>query len=200
MTFAMTKPVTHPQLGDDRLLTYIVGEPGVGKSTLAEHLFRGLAHMDRDKPFAHRLYTCGVYELGKRRPDFPGTDALSMSVQPQVLSWMDRLRPFMVFGEGDRLGTTSFLDGAEALGYTVRVWNLAGPEVAALHRRIRGSEQDEQWIAGRRTKVTNLVCARGEAGGFVGTIQAGASLLNVEQVMAEQDPLIRALVRARSKR
>lgn len=200
MTFAFPKPVTHPQLGDERLLTYVIGEPGVGKSTLAAHLLRGLAHMERDKPFAHRLYTCGVYELGKRRPDFPGTDALSMSVQPQVLRWMDTLRPFMVFGEGDRLGTASFLDEAEHLGYTVRVWHLFGPETAALHRRIRGSDQDDQWIAGRRSKVANIAAGRSNEGKFVRTIEAGTALPIVELKMADEDPLVRALVRARSKR
>lgn len=149
-------------------LTYLIGEPGSGKSTLAAHLTRGLRYAERDKPFSYRLYTCGVYELGKRRPDFPGTDALSMSVQPRVIEWLESSRPFLVFGEGDRLGTESFFAAAEAIGYTVNVWLLAGAEAAALQRRIRGSAQDETWITGRRNKALNICrdrqCERLDAG------------------------------------
>lgn len=138
-------------------LTYIIGEPGSGKSTLAAHLTAGWPHRDHDKPFAHRVLACGVTELGKRRPDFPGTDALSMSVQPLALEWMESSRPLRILAEGDRLGTESFFAEAERIGYNVTVYVLWGPEAAALQRAIRGSEQAEEWVNGRRSKVANIM-------------------------------------------
>ncbi len=136
---------------------YIFGEPGSGKSTLLAHLTRMLWHgPDAEHPFAHRVYACGVTELGARRKDFPGTDALSMSVQPRVVEWLGDTNPQLVIGEGDRLANGKFFDAVRNLGYSLKLYVLVGEEASALHRRIRGSEQDDKWLAGRRTKVYNL--------------------------------------------
>jgi energy-coupling factor transporter ATP-binding protein EcfA2 len=170
-------------------LTYLIGEPGSGKSTLAAHLTRGVAHAKREQPFAHMLYASGVYELGKRRPDFPGTDALSMSVQPMVLSWMRQTRPFLILGEGDRLGTASFFDEAEEAGFKVWLYVFDGAEQAALQRRIRGSDQDESWVDSRRTKVANIAKDRKHV-----RLPVGASLRYLEDIMLENgDPVVSAL-------
>ncbi len=188
MTFGSAPRRTAPEFH----LSYLIGEPGTGKSTLAAHLTRALQHADRDKPFAHRLYLqSGVHELGKRRPDFPGTDALSMSVQPTVLEWMERARPFWVFAEGDRLGNGSFFAAASELGYQVRIWALVGEEAAALHRRLRGSEQDDQWIAGRRKKVYNIL----ESGAHpVYRLDAGGRPDHLEaQMLNADDPVVSQL-------
>lgn len=186
MSFAFNKMAYSPP---QRTVTYLIGEPGAGKSALAAHLTRGLAHADRDKPFAHRLYTCGVYELGKRRPDYPGTDALSMSVQPVVLEWLEQNKPFHVFGEGDRLGNGSFMEAVEGLGYAVNLWVIQGPEQADLHRRIRGSNQDPEWLAGRQSKVRNLAESRKHR-----VLIAGSALGMMEEAMLSSgDAVVRAL-------
>lgn len=191
MTFSFQTPSAHQQL--QPTLTYLVGEPGSGKSTLVAHLTSRWPHRDHDKPFAHRVLGCGVTELGKRRPDFPGTDALSMSVQPLVLRWMEETRPFRLLGEGDRLGTQSFLEQAEQIGYTVNVFALWGPEEAALQRRIRGTAQDEEWVNGRRSKVRNIMDAR-----TCTVLPAGASMATLtERMLATGDPTIQALRGAR---
>lgn len=170
------------------VLTYLIGEPGSGKSTLAGHLFRGIRSANRDKPFSHRLTTNGVYALGHTaNPEYPGTDTLSMSVQPVVIDWLERTLPFFVFGEGDRLGTTSFFAEAERIGYNVNVWMLEGADVAALQRRIRGSNQDPTWLAGRQSKVRNIAEAR-----EVHRLPAGSALPFLESLMAD-DPLVRQL-------
>lgn len=137
-------------------LLYIIGEPGVGKSTLLEYITRDLAFASREYPFPHRLYSCGVTEVGKRRPMFGGTDALSMAVQPAVLAYLRHDRPSLVIAEGDRLATASFFAEARALDYQLDIVLLWGPEVAAARRKARGTAQDEKWVAGRRRKVQNL--------------------------------------------
>lgn len=187
MTFSMPAAISHPDLKP--VMTYVIGEPGSGKSSLVANLVGVQPTRELEKPFAHRLYACGVYELGKRRPDFPGTDALSMSVQPTVVSWLDSARPFRVIAEGDRLGNSSFFNAAEEIGYTVNVYVLWGPEAATLQRRIRGSEQDEDWVSGRRSKVRNIMESRKHV-----LLAAGSPLKEMAAVFhAQGDPVYLAL-------
>lgn len=138
-------------------MLYIIGEPGVGKSTLLAHLTRGLEVERTDSPIPFRRYDCGVVELGVRRPDFPGTDAYPMNAQPAVVQFLTDVQPKLVIAEGDRLGNHKFFDEARLIGYHVQVVAIVGPEVAEMQRRIRGSNQDRTWLKGRRTKVANLI-------------------------------------------
>ena len=66
------------------------------------------------RPFAHTLYWRGPEmvgaQLGAHHHDFPGTDRLSMGVQPIAIAAV-QARPWpVVIGEGDRLATAGFLD------------------------------------------------------------------------------------------
>src|SRR5436190_9417962 len=62
---------------------------------------------------SHPKLGTGAY-LGHLRPKYPGTDALSLSVAPQAMLWLDAL-PCLgldwVFGEGARLSHVRFLYG-----------------------------------------------------------------------------------------
>jgi predicted ATPase len=146
----------------DRYLTYIIGEPGVGKTTLIDAMTANLPFEEADTPFAHRVYECGVWELGRHREGgFSGTDALSLSVQPDVLQFMESIRPALVLGEGDRLGNNSFIRAMEALGYKITLWWLSGIHEARERRAKRALElgvkpQNETWLKGRQTKVKSL--------------------------------------------
>lgn len=137
-------------------MLYIIGEPGSGKSTLIKYLTRGLSYEDGRSPFAFRRYDCGVWELGARRAEFSGTDALALNVQPAVERTLEAIRPEFVIAEGDRLANAKFFRFAIGMGYDVHLVHLEGMEVAAVQRRLRGSEQDETWVKGRRTKVYAL--------------------------------------------
>jgi energy-coupling factor transporter ATP-binding protein EcfA2 len=142
-------------------LLYVIGEPGAGKSTLVKHLTRGLPYEDTTSPFAFRRYDCGVWELGARRPDFSGTDALGLSVQPVVERTLEGFKPKLVIAEGDRLANAKFFEAARGMGYTLHIVHLAGLGVAAMQRQIRGSNQNEAWVKGRRTKVYALAAQYG---------------------------------------
>lgn len=140
-------------------LTYVFGEPGIGKSTLVDALTRGMKYEDMDKPFAHRLYDNGVHALGRIREHFPGTDTLPMNAQPMVLTWLQYSHPEYVLGEGDRLTNQSFFAETERLGYELHLYYLQGPALAATRRDARESHQNPVWLKGRQTKVQRIAAA-----------------------------------------
>lgn len=147
---------------------YVIGVPGAGKSTLLRAL---TAHLDvgwERQPFAHGVYRRSgdghdlAAQIGGHHPEFPGTDRLSMGVQPRAIEWVGT-RPYpVVIGEGDRLATAGFLDALEAASDRFDLVLLdTPPEFAADRRAVRGSAQNETWLKGRLTKVQRLATARG---------------------------------------
>jgi GTPase SAR1 family protein len=144
-------------MSEERHALYIIGEPGVGKSTLVEHLTRDLPYEEAERPFHHRFYDAGVMELGKRREDFSGTDALAMNVQPTVEQWVSDIRPRLLLAEGDRLANDRFFRALKAMGYTLWLYAIHGPETAEARRAQRGSDQNVVWLRGRLSKVKNLI-------------------------------------------
>lgn len=143
-------------------LVYLIGEPGAGKSTTMAALTARCDRVSRRTPFAHDLLVRSrevvAVELGRRRRDFPGTDALALSVEPLARSWVPGSPAPLVLAEGDRLATAGFLDAVYAAGFAVTlIWCRPPAEVAAQRRRVRGSVQDPTWITGRATKTRRLV-------------------------------------------
>lgn len=145
-------------------LCYLIGVPGAGKSTAMAGVLApwGEPSAEHRLPFAHRVLDHQllgtVVELGRHREGgYPGTDSLSMAVQPRVVAWLRDTTHTLVVGEGDRLGNIGFLDTAHGLGWEVRLAVLAClPELAAERRRIRGSDQNPSWLQSRQTKVYNV--------------------------------------------
>lgn len=159
-------------------VVYLIGEPGIGKTTLLDATITaaGLTRTLHPHPFAHEHLTgpsdrpAGVM-LGKTRPGgFGGTDALGLSVQPKALAWLtedpEGLSGLgggggLVVGEGDRLATPSFLTAA-ARSCRLRVVLLtAAPGLAASRRAERAAllgkpPQQGAWVTGRVTKTRNL--------------------------------------------
>jgi hypothetical protein len=138
---------------------YLIGAPGVGKSALmaellAEH--RALGTVNK-KPFAHVAFPGGLYLGDAERPNFPGTDALSMAVQPQVEDFITESRPLRIVAEGDRLANDKFFQFLRRTGYHLTVAYLtAEPRTLAARRRERGSNQNPTWMRGRESKSERL--------------------------------------------
>jgi hypothetical protein len=156
--------------------TYIVGGPGSGKSTLMAHLLEGWAigpylKWTQREMFGHYLTHpeegLGAY-LGHLRPEYPGTDALSLSVAPQALIWLQAL-PLLgldqVYGEGARLSHLGFLTAlAEVTDLTV-IYLKVDPDVAAQRRVGRpGKVLSEQFCKSQTSKAANVAAACREAG------------------------------------
>lgn len=148
-------------------LLYLIGEPGIGKSTLMKEML-GAPHFAHKEPIPHTVHIVNdlyIRQPGALHEHFPGTDRLSMSIQANALEWLSELRrtypESRVAAEGDRLSTFGFLNGARAAGYDVRViWLKGSAKIAQERRRQRsghtGREQSPAWLSGRITKINNL--------------------------------------------
>ena len=145
----------------NRQFLYLIGEPGIGKSTLMAQLTSTMLAIEQVSPIRHILWLDGYQEprfaeLGARRANgFSGTDALPMGIQPRATEWIAQ-RPYRsILAEGDRLANDGFFAAVEAAGYKLTVVYLAG-SVAAERRIQRGSRQNPAWVRGRITKTERL--------------------------------------------
>jgi hypothetical protein len=148
-----------------RTFTYLIGEPGVGKSTLMDSILYGHRAYPMKDPVPHIVYDDGsVAQIGAQRAKFSGTDALSMSIQPAVTEWLMQ-RPYQtLLAEGDRLANDKFFRAVKAAGYELRLICLtATPGRLSVRRASRMVElglqnaQSPAWLAGRATKIRNLI-------------------------------------------
>lgn len=155
---------------------YLIGGPGSGKSTLMDALTRGWVfgpyeRLTERELFGHHLVQQpitmhGVY-LGHRRPEYPGTDALSLSVAPQALNWLETLDPTLdwVFGEGARLAHSGFLAGLANRTRLLVVHLRVDPEVSEARRAIRpGKPLTPQYCKTAVTKSANTAAWCREVG------------------------------------
>ena len=143
----------------------IGGEPATGKSTLMQAFLRRLPsgsmtefRFGKVRGRFYRsldLYLIGVYD-GK---PFPGTDRLSMAVQPDFEALMAQCQAehMSILFEGDRLFILKNFEKAEELGFQVTALFLEATKPALDQRhKDRGDNQSEQFLASRATKYRNL--------------------------------------------
>lgn len=153
---------------------YLIGEPGVGKSTAVSHLTSHLpltdAHtLDPAAPLLKGRTWPGGVVLGGAHPTFPGTDRLSMAVAPQASQWAATSNlPPIVIAEGQRLAIATFFAALQARTGDLTVIHLtATPDTTQQRRDRRGSPQNPQWVRGARTKASNAARAARAAGAQV---------------------------------
>lgn len=148
----------------------LAGVPGAGKSTVMLEIIKRLGDFREASPFALGLVR--GYEFAKAKAmvfgiydgaPFPGTDRLSMAVQPQAIDFLAHLhgskeyRGWRVFLEGDRLSTASFLDALSFKRIPFKFYVLeVTPEEQAERFKKRGSNQPATFLQGRATKIARL--------------------------------------------
>lgn len=173
-------------------LVYLVGPPGVGKSTLMAELTSHCDRVPRTGPGSMRydtLYrpqtapeTARIVgaELGVRRDSFSGTDALGMAVNPDAIEWVSSESHYgLVLGEGARLANARFLLAAVMAGFTVHlVYVAADPGVLAVRRAKRGSSQNASWVKGAETRARRIM---GSMQGDVNAYRADTTMLTPAQ-------------------
>lgn len=140
----------------------IGGEPGAGKTTLMKEVikyfnlepkydaYKLVPYLQKDN-----IYVLGKYEEGEV---FSGTDRMSMAVQPDAIKFLATLpADSIVLFEGDRLFTSSFLEDCLEK-YDLKIIYLSTKKETRQERyKDRGSNQNETWLQGRETKISNIM-------------------------------------------
>ncbi len=153
-------------------ITAIIGEPATGKSTLMKAF---MALVQEQQPlgswcdsqiwgfFMHQFFAgngkLSVSVLGRyddAMHQFPGTDRLSMAVQPRVVDWLDRFADGAVLWEGARLGTASLFWHLVAEADDFKILSLHLPPEELHARRIHERSQSERFLKAKATQIKNL--------------------------------------------
>jgi hypothetical protein len=153
---------------------YLIGPPGVGKSTLMEGLLTDYVRSPPVKvpspprttslvyePLAYRGFDDYAVSLGYRRKTFSGTDALGMSVNPQAVAWAETGATDwdQVWGEGQRLANKAFLMALDRVT-DLTVMELVAPQQILDQRCAqRGTTQNPAWRKAAGTRAVNLSTA-----------------------------------------
>jgi hypothetical protein len=140
----------------------IGGEPGCGKTTLMRKIverYNLQPHFDTVKlvPYHqnNNIYVLGKYEDAQV---FAGTDRMSMAVQPEAIKFLATLpSDAILLYEGDRLFTASFLEDCVEKYDTKIIYLGTEKSVRQERYKERGSEQDETWLRGRESKISNIL-------------------------------------------
>jgi len=149
-----------------RKLIAIGGEPACGKTTIMKRFLeeKNLQSVE-PKKLVSSMYDVNnkLYILGKYGSDelFPGTDKLSMAVQPNAIEFLKECKDNILF-EGDRLFTQSFLEEAVNLvdrgELELRIIIItADPSIVSKRHHDRGDTQSEKFLKGRVTKYENIM-------------------------------------------
>lgn len=148
----------------DRCVLWIVGEPGVGKTTVARALLESygpkLTELRSPKftrfgpPMIDTVAAAGWW----RGMPFDGADTLGISeIKSALAYWRDQLTelPLAVF-DGDKLASASAVECVRAAGARMVCFLLADELGASARRLQRGTHQNSIWVKGRRTKARNF--------------------------------------------
>lgn len=153
-------------------LTHYLGVPGCGKTTLmrgkikaleanepGENVQEGLVRYHKFEN--QKTIVLGVYDDST----FAGTDKLSKGVGPKFRQWLldnaEKYAGWEVLSEGERLSNNPTLDAMFATGNMNLVLVQVSEEELERRRAARNNTQNESWMKGMCTRISNL-CAKYE--------------------------------------
>jgi adenylate kinase family enzyme len=144
----------------------ICGEPGTGKTTLMRRYitqYNDWVDMEPMKTLSC-MYSKSIntYILGKYPEGevFAGTDRLSMSVQPVATEFVANTEADFLI-EGDRLFNRKFIDAVLKMKnkkLSILALNVDRDTLKERYE-LRGSNQNEEFLRSRATKVSNITNA-----------------------------------------
>jgi hypothetical protein len=107
-------------------------------------LVRGLYNIEE------KIYFIGIYDGSK----FPGTDKLSMAVQPHFIKLIKSLSNSSIFVfEGDRLFNQSLFDKVESEIIVIK----ANKNILDLRHDLRNDTQTDKFKKSKKTKIKNII-------------------------------------------
>jgi hypothetical protein len=132
------------------------GEPASGKTTLLKRIRKNFSNMVEFKDGLVRGEYCPIYNvyfIGVFDDTmFEGTDKLSLSVQPSFIEFISKTPNAKIVFEGDRLFNASIFEQVDSLIYILNI----DPIIHKERHALRGHEQNETFLKGRKTKIDNI--------------------------------------------
>jgi len=147
-------------------VTAIGGEPATGKSYIVKKIISENNLTDSFKwgklvngVKNDKISVLGIY--GDSQDIFPGTDKLSMAVQPEVIQYIKleatRNNLEHIIFEGDRLFKSSLFEIIKN-NVDFRIVVIKCDEEIKKQRHIkRKDKQNEKWLNSRKTAVSNII-------------------------------------------
>jgi hypothetical protein len=169
------------------LVLFLLGSPGVGKTTLARRL---LWSSGREPTLLWRpkwTFTDSVCAAGHYKGElFDGADTIPYSGGKEVLrSWSQMFLTWpLTIMDGDRMsnkGTLEFLDRFNVRRYAIL---LQASSLDLIARRLeRGSNQNPAWIKGRETKSARFA---EQVGAFTELNTSNLTMDNVYDIVIDE--------------
>ncbi len=143
---------------------WLVGEPGIGKTTVARRMLElnGPMHLIAS---SGQKWTCTGFNqfvaaghYGVDAPGmFDGADTVPYNgVKAHLDFWRTNLdKAELTLFDGDRFSYGGVVEFFKTSGQRLICCRLTGP--AAQRRKLRGTDQNVSWLKGRTTKVQNFV-------------------------------------------
>tara|TARA_R100000655_G_scaffold7920_5_gene21128 strand:+ start:2669 stop:3241 length:573 start_codon:yes stop_codon:yes gene_type:complete len=140
-----------PATGKSYIVKKIISENNLSDTFMWGKLVRGIKN--------DKISVLGIY--GDSQDIFPGTDKLSMAVQPEVIQYikLEATRNSLehIIFEGDRLFKSSLFEIIKN-DVDFRIVVIKCDEEVKEQRHIkRKDEQNEKWLNSRKTAVNNIV-------------------------------------------
>jgi hypothetical protein len=148
-------------------LTHYFGVPGCGKTTLMRNKLNALEANERGENVQEGLVRYHKFEKQKTivlgvydDSTFAGSDKLSKGVGPKFRQWLldneEKYKEWDILSEGERFSNNPTLDAMFATGNMTLVLVQVSDEELEKRRAARNNTQNETWMKGMQTRMTNL--------------------------------------------